>query len=363
VGFRFRRSIRLGPGVRLNLSKSGVGVSTGIRGLHYSVHSSGRRTLSTGIPGTGIGYVTTIRSPSKSKRAPRRGNAAQRPITSLSRPKAGLFAPGYEKEFARAVDFYLKGDLTKARASFKAAATKDSSNRVIADDLLSGLLEIQAGSPGDAIPYLEKAVAARTPLPDELLRKYLADSPGIEIHVTELVSVFVPWSSLLAALALAEAYQAVGRLDEAIGVLQQLSSLRTEPALTLSLCELLAERGAWAEVNELAAGITNDDDASLQTKLFQAQALEKQGLGEAAIAVYNECLRSKKRDASLLKSARYERGRQLLSLGRRKAAARDLGLVYAEDPAYGDVASLARTAGSTETALATSDGPRASASR
>ena len=288
--------------------------------------------------------MTTIRSPSKSKRTPRRGNAAQRPITSTSRPKAGLFAPGYEKEFARAVDFYLNGDLTKARASFKAAATKDSSNRVIADDLLSGLLEIQAGSPGDAIPHLEKAVAARTPLPDELLKKYLADSPGIQLHLTKLVSAFVPWSSVLAALALAEAYQAVGRLDEAIGVLQQLSSVRAEPALTLSLCELLAERGAWTEVNELAAGVINEDDVSLQTKLFQAQALGKQGLGEAAITVYNECLRSKKRDGSLLKSARYGRGRQLLALGRHKPAARDLGLVYAEDPAYADVALLVREA-------------------
>jgi tetratricopeptide (TPR) repeat protein len=168
------------------------------------------------------------------------------------------------------------------------------------------------------------------------------------------VSASVPWSSLLAALALAEAYQAVGRVDEAIGVLQRLSSARTEPALTLSLCELLADRGAWAEVNELAAAISNDDDVSLQTKLFQAEALEKQGLGEAAVSIYNECLRSKKRDGSLLKGARYARGRQLLALGRRKSAARDLGLVYAEDPAYADVASLARAAGATEPAAAAS---------
>jgi tetratricopeptide (TPR) repeat protein len=342
VGFRFRRSIRLGPGVRLNLSKSGIGVSTGIRGLHYSVHSSGRRTLSTGIPGTGMSYVTTLsRGRSRSTTTTRR-NTAQRPVAIAARPKASLFAPGYEKEFARGVDFYLKGDLANARASFKSAAAKDSSNRVIADDLLSGVLEIQAGSPSDAIPYLEKVVAARTPLPDELIGKYLADSPEIELHVTSLVSASMPWSSLLAALALAEAYQAVGRIDEAVGVLRQLSSARTEPALTLSLCELLAERGAWAELNELAASISNEDDVSLQTKLFQAQALEKQGLGEAAISVYNECLRSRRRDPALLKTARYARGRQLLALGQRKRAARDLGLVYAEDPAYADVASLVR---------------------
>lgn len=336
-----------------------MGISTGIRGLRYSVHSSGRRTLSTGIPGTGMSYVTTLtpgrRGSAKTRTA--RGAApatsprsSPQPITATARSRPGLFAPGYEKEFARAVDLYLKGELPKARASFKAASAKDSSNRVVADDLLSGLLEIQAGSPADAIPYLEKVVRARTSLPDALLTRYLADSPGIELQVTRLVSAFVPWSSLLAALALAEAYQAVGRVDEAIGLLQQLRAQRSEPALTLSLSELLAERGAWKEVNELGAGVTNEDDLSLQIKLFQAQALEAQGLGEAATSVYNQCLRSKKRDRSLLTAARYGRGRRLLALGRRKSAARDLGLVYAEDPAYADVASLVAAAAPAESA-------------
>lgn len=44
MGFRLYRSVRLGKGLRLNLSKSGVGVSVGPSGLRYSVHSSGRRT-------------------------------------------------------------------------------------------------------------------------------------------------------------------------------------------------------------------------------------------------------------------------------------------------------------------------------
>ncbi|MGH2576685.1 MAG: DUF4236 domain-containing protein [Actinomycetota bacterium] len=34
--------MRLGKGVRLNLSKAGVGISAGIPGARYSVHSSGR---------------------------------------------------------------------------------------------------------------------------------------------------------------------------------------------------------------------------------------------------------------------------------------------------------------------------------
>src|SRR5829696_396428 len=54
MGFRMRKSIKVAPGVRLNVSKSGVGASVGGRGGRYSVHSSGRRTVSGGggvIPG------------------------------------------------------------------------------------------------------------------------------------------------------------------------------------------------------------------------------------------------------------------------------------------------------------------------
>ena len=50
MGLRFRRSENLGPGVRLSVSKTGLGISAGMPGACYSVHSSGRRTTSAGIP-------------------------------------------------------------------------------------------------------------------------------------------------------------------------------------------------------------------------------------------------------------------------------------------------------------------------
>jgi Protein of unknown function (DUF4236) len=56
--FRFRRSIRLAPGVRLNLSKSGVSTSVGERGAHVTLgHGHTRTTV--GVPGSGVSYATT----------------------------------------------------------------------------------------------------------------------------------------------------------------------------------------------------------------------------------------------------------------------------------------------------------------
>lgn len=59
MGLRFRKSINLGHGFRINLSKKGVGVSGGIKGARCSINSSGRMTRSIGIPGSGLYYVKT----------------------------------------------------------------------------------------------------------------------------------------------------------------------------------------------------------------------------------------------------------------------------------------------------------------
>lgn len=55
MGFRFRRSVRLGKGVRLNLSKSGVSMSLGGRGATVSLSRRGVYGTA-GLPGTGLSY-------------------------------------------------------------------------------------------------------------------------------------------------------------------------------------------------------------------------------------------------------------------------------------------------------------------
>ena len=59
MGLRFRKSIKIGSGAKLNINKKSVGMSVGGKGARYTVNSSGRRTKSVGIPGTGLSYVST----------------------------------------------------------------------------------------------------------------------------------------------------------------------------------------------------------------------------------------------------------------------------------------------------------------
>lgn len=59
MGMRYRKSIGLGKGVRLNVGKGSLGVSAGVKGAHVSVNSKRGVTTSVGAPGTGVSYSKT----------------------------------------------------------------------------------------------------------------------------------------------------------------------------------------------------------------------------------------------------------------------------------------------------------------
>lgn len=56
MGFRFRRTLKIMPGVRLNVGMRGVSVSVGGRGARTTVGRQGVRTT-VGLPGTGLSYT------------------------------------------------------------------------------------------------------------------------------------------------------------------------------------------------------------------------------------------------------------------------------------------------------------------
>ena len=55
MGFRFRKRIKIAPGISLNLSKSGISASLGKPGATVNIGPKGER-VTVGIPGTGISY-------------------------------------------------------------------------------------------------------------------------------------------------------------------------------------------------------------------------------------------------------------------------------------------------------------------
>ena len=63
MGWRFRKSIKILPGIKVNIGKDGFSsVSVGTRGAHLTMGKNGT-TVSAGIPGTGLSYVKRLDQP------------------------------------------------------------------------------------------------------------------------------------------------------------------------------------------------------------------------------------------------------------------------------------------------------------
>jgi hypothetical protein len=61
MGFRFRKSIKVLPGVKVNLSKSGVSTSAGVRGGTVNVGTRGVRVTAS-LPGSGLSHSQQLSS-------------------------------------------------------------------------------------------------------------------------------------------------------------------------------------------------------------------------------------------------------------------------------------------------------------
>jgi hypothetical protein len=83
MGWRVRRSVKIAPGVRWNVGKTGSSLSVGGKGLTANVSKKGVRTTAS-IPGTGVSYSSMSKSAPKTKKAA--------PVPQLEeRPQRGFF--------------------------------------------------------------------------------------------------------------------------------------------------------------------------------------------------------------------------------------------------------------------------------
>jgi tetratricopeptide (TPR) repeat protein len=313
MGFRARKSIKLAPGVRLNLSKTGMGVSAGAGGVRHSVHSSGRRTVSarTGIPG--VYYQQSV----SSSRSPR----AATPPQPVATKKPSLFAPKGEKELFKAV----KGQDV---AAIKRVGEQYPDFR-LSSYSLAGLLSIN-NDPAEAERVLDVAFATgKDPAQEKFVSAYLFSV--IKISIAEGVSAELPINRDAIGLALAELKQQAGNLDGAIDVVEQL-----EPTTyaAVSLAELYAETHRWDELIDLTEGVKNEDDASALLCIFRGRAFREQGFHDAAHEALKEALRARSRAAEIRHLALAERAQNYLAQGKKAQARKDLERILAEDSDY-----------------------------
>ena len=81
MGFRFRKSIPIGKHFRINLSKSGVGYSCGVKGARFTKTANGKNRTTLSVPGTGISYTAESKTHTSGKK-PSRKKAVNQKATS-----------------------------------------------------------------------------------------------------------------------------------------------------------------------------------------------------------------------------------------------------------------------------------------
>jgi hypothetical protein len=88
MGWRFRRSLKIAPGIRWNISKGGTSWSFGPRGFKLNVGKRGiRRTIS--VPGTGLSHSQMISGPPESGQS----GSTSRTLASIQESRSGPRPP------------------------------------------------------------------------------------------------------------------------------------------------------------------------------------------------------------------------------------------------------------------------------
>jgi tetratricopeptide (TPR) repeat protein len=301
-----RKSFKIAPGVRLNVSKTGIGGSVGVGPARYSIHSSGRRTVSarTGVPGITYQQSTTTKA-----------RPAQAPAKAR---KPGWFAPRGEKELYKAIQ-------AQDPDRIRAVGAEHPDYRLLSYSL-AGLMVLPT-DPATAETLLDDAFEmGADPGLDQFALKYL--QTRLEISLAPGVSGTLPIDRDAVGLALAELKQERGENDAAIDVVERL-----EPSTyaAVSLADLYATVGRFDDVIELTEGITNADDASALLLTYRGMALRHKGYHDAAHEALKQALASRKRDPAIRHLALLERSDNYLAQNKRAMARKDLERILAED--------------------------------
>lgn len=348
MGFRLRRSFKIMPGVRMNVSARGLGLSMGGPGARVSVNTHGRVTRSVGIPGSGVSYVKTssIRGGRASAPAPSRANALPLPPGTVTarpslRAKPGLFAPAWQKKLYRA-----SAATPGNEADFQqlAAANPAFANTIAFSEALR--VSMPANDHARTQVILNQLFdAGYDPRADAVANAFFG-RVNVHVPVAEGISVELPFADRdTLGVILTEIEETIGSPDRAIHVAE---SLEPTTVTAVLLAELYADGGKWGQIVSLTDGVTNEDNPSVYLLTQRGVAFRQLQRFDAARQSFTEALRIRSRSVPLRHLAFIERGKAALADGQKALARKDFERVLSEDSAYEGLAEL----------LASLDAPR-----
>ena len=338
MSLRFRKSIKLLPGVRLNFSKETVGLSFGVPGARYTMNSKGRRTVSAGIPGTGLYNVETLSSGTRSSRSSSSTESTFEAVESSGPPAPGLFARKAERALNKfLLDIYNSDHLDDAGSVIEKA--KELSQQHVE---LKYPLELISFLHGITDEKWQKEASLwggnlweqRDLLfSDKYVRKYFKGiKPGVTISAG--ITTNMHYNEATLGFIWVEVLQGEKKYDEAVAVLHLLPP---NQLVAISLADIEISAGDFDGAIETTEDIEVFDDATAMLMLLRGVAFRGKDMHEAAIECFKRVLKEKKLPEPLTHRALFERGTTYALMGKKAMGIKDLEKILVDDPDYPEV--------------------------
>jgi len=268
---RYRKSVNLGGGVRLNLSKKSVSVSAGVKGARVTVNSKGRRTTTLPAPGTGLSYRAT----SSAKGSARTGSTPA-PTPQAATPRADSL-PRAEKDLYAALQAGLSGAHPESWLTVLNKWSIDPKFGFAAQTLGGLIAFARQVEPVIARDLLDKSLRARVdPALDPFIAKYASFGPELTVGGRDYPFTL---GRDLVAMAVTVLYERAENHAQAALAADQLTS---SPLHRVVQLELVLQLDNYQRVLVMTNALNNHGELDAMALVLRAVALREVGDTNAA---------------------------------------------------------------------------------
>jgi tetratricopeptide (TPR) repeat protein len=333
MSLRFRQYLKILPGLKLIVSKRGLGLNLGVRGAHVTVNTQGQFTRSIGIPGTGLSDVKRTSLRKRKKKSSKEFEEVKEYENQIPKPQPkntpSIFASKNEKLFFEALtahEIFLYKNLFSIPELELVSKSIAVQLAIQTDD---GMKE--------SIHWFEEIWKNKSDLANnKLFKKYVS-----QIIVVIPVAPGILFQTYLNIQALGLLYIEVLQQGKDFRRAKQIAEeLTADQISAISLSEIEVQLGEYDEVLSLTENIDNVDDSTAILLVFRAIALREKKLFDASKEVLKESLKSKKRNPDILHKALFERAKTHTAEGSKAKAKSDLEKIIANDSDYPGVNEL-----------------------
>lgn len=321
---RFRKSISLGKGMRINLSKSGIGMSAGTKGFRVGVGPKGTYR-SVGIPGTGLYSIDYVKSGRRSKKESAATATVPSPESTRSLASQLYLEMPTPQQIGLSVPHTLGCWVTAAIVTLLFRPWGPYAGAV-----LIGLWALNLNREPVRLGKLYGQARTR------VIEGRYQEALGLLGSLAGKVPPHL--------LELAEGHCCFGAGDEAGAIEHYLGHLESaaskDPAVTLRCSSLLLKNSRPVDALRLLEHLPEPYRADVTVIGMKGACLLEDGKPELAVEVLKTAPLRKRTPDPVLTAVRYTLAKAYQSLGQGKKAATLFRRVYADDPTFEDIREI-----------------------